>query len=196
MPLFIFHHCHQDSAVMLNYWIELCVFCLRFSNTALLCSGWQHQANRFKSECVIFGDQRSRFLRFYFACPEHFLGNINTTSENYNLEWKWGKFQPFLISILAELKLKSFHFSHLMSMVKVLTGHWLCCLFPGKKLMLNEVLRKFPLSQFLKTRSRRQFVSLKRVFFLNIFKLLLQRPIILSNSAKQGWKDLINDIRN
>ena len=84
MPLFIFHHCHPDSAVMLNYWIEtLCVL------SEILCC------------CVLVGNIKPTdlnlnvsyseikdlvFLRFYFACPEHFLGNINTTSENYNLE--------------------------------------------------------------------------------------------------------------
>ena len=45
------------------------MFCLGFSNTGCLCSGWQHQAKRFKSECVIFGDQRSRFLEILFRVP-------------------------------------------------------------------------------------------------------------------------------
>ena len=40
------------------------------------------------------------FSRFYFVWPgAGFLGNINTTSENYNLGWKWGNFQLFTTKI-------------------------------------------------------------------------------------------------
>ena len=64
--------------------IELCVFCLGFS---CLCSGWQHNIKpRDLNLNVSYSEIKDLvFLRFYFACPEHFLGNINTTSENYNL---------------------------------------------------------------------------------------------------------------
>ena len=83
-----FYHCHQDSAVMPIGLIELCVFCVlsRFLFSCL-CSGWQHNIKpRDLNLNVSYSEIKDLvFLRFYFACPEHFLGNINTTSENYNL---------------------------------------------------------------------------------------------------------------